>query len=691
MDFETDTVAPFMAAVDKINWPTSRNLNRALYDSLGEKYSYLPHNTWSLSELTDTIRRQIKSTIHQSNGKISSTQLFKKIASHLNYRRLLNNEQNEKYINAAHFLFDMTRENCTIEDSTRINWPAIADMLYDLSRVSNFYDMSPIKITLFESNRENAVGTAMKSLRQFGCTPEVKDGDVYLKDTDFQAVNKLIEKEIQAYGGINLLKFHFSRWHSNTRIFNTDQQRFNFIIETNTMGKKTAASLPLGYLVNLCLKHPTHGRPEEQTPQRLKKIHEWTTLLVSALDVEAFSSWETEFKSGRSAIALMQEVALMDSNFKLQQISPQYFLTMIEGLFSWVKNEGLDSTLPLTYDDIFDYCKFIDQQIQNQHIPKEYTYSEVIPPSAPPPKRTLLEKYMIHQEAPNKEFLSPTDWDKVDATFKPFIDIGGKSFFGMNAGWVALATIEAILNYFREHLKNFDGRLGLVIETFVKAEAGKKGLTVFSGEYVAYDQNDAEIDVAADLTDLIPFMEIKKKPLTRLSKSGIDDALLVDLSKSLLDSQIQILRHELTLRKKGSINSKTGATLNWNDREFERISVCLFDYGGLQDRTIIRQLMSLFYRSQFSHPDPKMNTKMQDLNVKTTKLGDLYDEWLQETGGSPNIHFFNCWFLSVPQILLLLDGVSTDREFKDNLLRTKHMTMKTLDFYYEYSYMKTMN
>jgi len=52
--------------------------------------------------------------------------------------------------------------------------------------------------------------------------------------------------------------------------------------------------------------------------------------------------------------------------------------------------------------------------------------------------------------------------------------------------------------------------------------------------------------------------------------------------------------------------------------------------------------------------------------------------------------FFNCWFLSVPQVLLLLDGILGAGQFADELRRTRSFTMGTRDFYYEYAYTKRL-
>ena len=47
--------------------------------------------------------------------------------------------------------------------------------------------------------------------------------------------------------------------------------------------------------------------------------------------------------------------------------------------------------------------------------------------------------------------------------------------------------------------------------------------------------------------------------------------------------------------------------------------------------------------------------------------------------------FFNRWFLSLGHLLVLLDGVTSNASFRDMLWTTRHLSTKSLDFYFELS------
>jgi len=52
--------------------------------------------------------------------------------------------------------------------------------------------------------------------------------------------------------------------------------------------------------------------------------------------------------------------------------------------------------------------------------------------------------------------------------------------------------------------------------------------------------------------------------------------------------------------------------------------------------------------------------------------------------------FFHCWFLSVPQILVLLDGIQGTEMFKEALWKTRHIVTGSCDFYFDNAHMRKL-
>ena len=58
-----------------------------------------------------------------------------------------------------------------------------------------------------------------------------------------------------------------------------------------------------------------------------------------------------------------------------------------------------------------------------------------------------------------------------------------------------------------------------------------------------------------------------------------------------------------------------------------------------------------------------------------------------------NNPFFNCWFLSVPQLLVVLQYCNGNEDFQKVMYSTRHITMGTHNFYAEFyhSFIKNNN
>jgi len=52
--------------------------------------------------------------------------------------------------------------------------------------------------------------------------------------------------------------------------------------------------------------------------------------------------------------------------------------------------------------------------------------------------------------------------------------------------------------------------------------------------------------------------------------------------------------------------------------------------------------------------------------------------------------FFHCWFLSLPQVLVMLDNVTDAASFWSALQQVRHISTGASDFYYEFSRMRRM-
>jgi hypothetical protein len=95
----------------------------------------------------------------------------------------------------------------------------------------------------------------------------------------------------------------------------------------------------------------------------------------------------------------------------------------------------------------------------------------------------------------------------------------------------AAPCLEALMGLLRASQKGFDDRLGPPIELFLREQLSAHGIRTLAGTYVV-DGDDGECDIVIETKKVVIFIEIKKKPLTRMAQAGSDAHVLIDLANS---------------------------------------------------------------------------------------------------------------------------------------------------------------
>lgn len=313
--------------------------------------------------------------------------------------------------------------------------------------------------------------------------------------------------------------------------------------------------------------------------------------------------------------------------------------------------------------------------------------------------KKILDIYSQPKFNVNKDFNLPTDiaHEGFAFSFKPLIMSNPNEYILMNHSWCSPSFYEAVVFELRqEYDKNIDNKIGFHgIEKIVKNELVSRGLTYGYGEYKV-DKNrfnthreKGKCDVVIETNDTIIFIEIKKKPLIRKSQAGSAIDVFVDLSKSLIEAQLQLGWHEIIIRDKGYLELETDLgkkQVQLNGRAIERIALTLSDFGGLQDRTILFQILDLMLTTRFGVNREEDKTKLSEVHKKLDKLLEQQKKLIALGKKQNGFPFFNCWFLSLPQLLIILDDVNSNELFKNALWRTRHISTKSLNFYFEYAW-----
>ncbi|GAA0219013.1 hypothetical protein GCM10009125_04960 [Castellaniella daejeonensis] len=248
-----------------------------------------------------------------------------------------------------------------------------------------------------------------------------------------------------------------------------------------------------------------------------------------------------------------------------------------------------------------------------------------------------------------------------------------------------------MLSALRPEIKNLDDKIGLAVERFLKSELAYRGVAVSGGNYESGGEH-GECDLVIETPETVIFAEVKKKPLTRKAKAGSDTALMLDLAGSLLAAQAQAGWHEVRFRRDGHLNLDDKGTTTFielSNRGIERVAISLLDYGGFQDRIILKQFLESTIGAKFMVDDERLKNKFEKINDALT---DIHTQLVQLHPGESKINqpFIHCWFISVPQFLILLDDVTDSLSFKNALWSSRHITTGSSDFYFDLSYMRRL-
>jgi Holliday junction resolvase-like predicted endonuclease len=272
---------------------------------------------------------------------------------------------------------------------------------------------------------------------------------------------------------------------------------------------------------------------------------------------------------------------------------------------------------------------------------------------------------------------------------RPLLTKDQKTYWLLDRSMCSTSCFEAILGAARSTEQKLDQKLGTTIEAFLRNTLHSHQIPTVSGDYDV-DGEHGECDLAVETDDVIVFFEIKKKPFTRRAQAGSNAHVLLDLAESLVAAQAQAGWHEVRLLKHGYLDLDDNGKryrLELKGRHIERVAVSLLQYGSFQDRIFLTQFLEGTMNASFTSPGASVNKKLSAFN---RSLGELRDQLAALYPGQPEIRqpFFHCWFLSVPQLLALLDGVNGPVEFKKALWQTRSIATGAADFYHDLALMR---
>lgn len=594
----------------------------------------------------------------------------------------------DPYFEVLSHLEDALRPGPGISGEVVGDWTSAIQAAQDHIEMSNFRTVHHKQIY----SREFAVAEAAKFLQQRGYDVRLEPSFIALEESSEKSLIKKIEKLIVQLGAIDVIAKIFAEI---TPLYDTHLQRYHLVPHMSALGGGTP-QIPWGYLLQLAVKNVDARSEYRDFDRYWPELLSLVTAFAALVDVQPYYPPMLRNFDSSDLIEFLREQALYDSLFRFSQLRSSDVLKLCKGALSFL---DFDEPSPAgwTLNDAFEVVGHLNapnRDARGSVIFSEHEVIQALPHISSDNIAKLLREVFAHPVVgPNQKFSRPTDAptpdDKLkgaDFYLKPLIRRPSDQYLLVDRSVCGWGYLESLLTALRPHHKQFDDKVGLAIESFLREELHSHGVPTVSGDYDVPGAH-GQCDIVPETPETVFFMELKKKSLTRRARAGVDVDLLLDLAGSLLDALAQAGWHEVRLTKYGSLDlayDGTRQTLSLGGRGIEKIAVGMMDFGSFQDRAMLMKFMEGTLNLNFGARDPLYEKKFRLINDALEEIRDQYNA-TYERDAEIRQPFFNCWFLSIPQLLVILDGVTDVKSFRDALWICRHITTGTSDLYFEIS------
>lgn len=657
-------------------------------------YSYAGldfQTSYQLSNVSEALYGRIRNALARDNKRAWNT--CRSLETDLIREHVIFGVSLEPYFDVLNCLRDGLNTMESRAENLTDNWEEAIQAARDKIEISNFIMSDHRRLYA----REFAVAEAAKYLMQQGYGVRLEPGLIILEEGAEESLVADIQKIVIQLGGLNVARRIFAEISS---AYDAGIQRYQIVPHVSMTGGGLP-QVPWGYLLQLAVKHIEGKKPYLELDRHWSRLLTLITNYAAVVDVQPYSPSAWANFDAKGLIKHLQEQALYDSMFRFLQLRSSDVLRLCRGALDFVDGEARTPD-GWTLNEAFEVIGLLIDATRNVRGPVIVAESEVrraLPHIAKNVIATILRDVLAHPlEGPNCGFSRPTDAptpsDKskgADFYLKPLILRPGNRYLIVDGSMCGWGYIEALLTALRSGDKKLEDKVGLSIERFIEKEFSSHGVPTLCGDYDINGEH-GECDLVAMTPQTLLFFELKKKSLTRRARAGSDGDLLLDLAGSLLAAQAQAGWHELRLKKYGSLalnyNGETKQLL-LDDRGIEKIALGMLDFGSFQDRILLKHFLEATLSVTFSSPDPLYDKRFGAINESLQEIREQYSSAHQ---GKAEVHqpFFNCWFISIPQLLILLDRVTDANSFRSAIWSCRHFTSGTSDFYYEISQMRRL-
>jgi hypothetical protein len=671
------------------------------FANINREYNFrFPDESYSELLIKELVQK-IKDLLFVPKGLIIYR--FYRLANHLVLKHLVEGKEISNYlkiIQQIQYRFGNNGNIVSISEEKR--WKEIIKIIIYIEKLNNNQYTFSKGIESYTS--EYQTGKSVQYLMNKGYKFSVKDNQIdYLENSYLRIANE-IKKIIVELGGISVIEELLKKLYST---YSTEYNRFLLIRKTTgLMGTDPVEpEIPWGYLIGMCAKNFTRRGIKKVKPEEIKtqkkyfsdkyeELYSLSKAYISSLKIQDFSPYQHMFVDVEDLPIYIRNNVLFDNILHLQQWNPIFIPELLKGLLTpYFENEIVKKQLPFTLEEFVRTTIYL-LETGNPRSIVEISRDDIIKNVNIKPEiiERILQIISIGRKKINRNYL--VAHSKNEVFNKPLIQVSDGKYVLINPSLCSFGFFESITKELRNLIKDFDSSLGFYLEDYIKAKLQEKNI---SFQYGYYGTNE-ECDLLIENDKNIHFFEIKKKTLTQESISGNDVKIFEDLSKSLIATQKQLGKHEIHIKKEGEIelrenrSNKSGKKGNTNtikleNHEINKISISLNEFGFLNDSLVVTRLLSNIVQGDVRSEIEEKDKQLEQLRKYILEIREQVKELEQlnnKMGTSKP--FFNCNFYSLQQLLTIIRDSNSKEDFINKIISTRHLTMGTCNFYYEYDY-----
>lgn len=585
--------------------------------------------------------------------------------------------------------------------STPVDWTntdvtKIISLAKGLRKLNNSYQKYDFQ---YRDPRLYHIATAIRTLRTYGCEVDYETGDVKITSGETAYIEQ-IGRHIRRFGA---LKFIIQMFKSFKADYYETADRLVLAHAPQLSPYDNKPLPPVAFLMNLAAKYahrPTEGKNSVIVGSEWRLAFEMATALFTITDSQRYGIFEMALFTTKDMADHILKRLTFDACFTIPQTSLSSMPDELHHFFDWVPDANFKA---LCGYSIYDYirvaqviaglCKgklgpvSIKQRQIHERLGKNFSTAEL---------RRILEDISHPLGSINENISRFLDQTSVNVYLRPLAILNpgaaNRTYYVLDARWTAIGFFEVLYKRCRT-VQNYITKIGNGLENLVKDLLSHHKIDFCSGKYFV-DDKEGDSDILIETDSHIILVEIKKTQLTRTAQAGDVLHAFMDISEALVKSQEQAGRIEIILRTKGYIrliNKELNVTkiINWNNRKIERISITHLDFFSLHDRPMMMRLLEMLLDVQLQYKGIEQLSRIElerlkKLNNNLEKLTEQYQEIYKDIDSGRDKPYFDCWFIPLGFLRLLLTDTVGAEQFLLALQRMKYVSFGTGNLYQEF-------